>query len=201
MPLREDQHLENALRSQGNTILDMGADEFTQGRLHPMMDNNLRIRRIQQEAADDTVGLIVIDVVLGEGSHPDPSQELAPVIAAVKADNQVEVAALLIGTDDDPQDLERQRDVLEAAGAKVFVNTVSLVVAIARSIDPAAESTNASPVSLDVLARPLAAINVGLESFYDSLKEQGAEAVQVAWRPPAGGNEKMMALLAKLKSN
>lgn len=201
VPLRDDQRLKNALRSQGHTILDMGADEFTQGRLHPMMDNNLRIRRIQQEAADEDVGLIVIDVVLGEGSHPDPSAELAPAIAAAKAESQVDVAALLIGTDEDPQDLERQRKALEAAGAKVFNNTVSLVTAIAQSIGPAPESKNGSRVSLDVFARPLAAINVGLESFFDSLKGQGAEAVQVAWRPPAGGNEKMMALLAKLKSN
>ena len=46
---------------------------------------------------------------------------------------------------------------------------------------------------------PLSALNVGVESFYDSLIGQGAEAVQVEWRPPAGGNEKLMALLAKMK--
>ena len=49
------------------------------------------------------------------------------------------------------------------------------------------------------LAAPLAAINVGLESFYTSLKSQGANVVQVDWRPPAGGNEKLAALLAKMK--
>ena len=56
------------------------------------------------------------------------------------------------------------------------------------------------PVALDRLSQqPLAAINVGLESFYASLVGQGAAAVQVDWRPPAGGNERLMAILAKMK--
>ena len=56
-----------------------------------------------------------------------------------------------------------------------------------------------NPVDLATFKAPLAAINVGLESFYDSLIGQDAQAIQVEWRPPAGGNEKMMALLAKMK--
>jgi len=55
------------------------------------------------------------------------------------------------------------------------------------------------PVNLEQLKQPLAAINVGLESFYESLISQGAQAVHVEWRPPAGGNEKLAALLAKMK--
>ena len=55
------------------------------------------------------------------------------------------------------------------------------------------------PLDLVAFNTPLAAINVGLESFYDSLIGQGVSAVQVEWKPPAGGNEKMMALLAKMK--
>jgi len=53
---------------------------------------------------------------------------------------------------------------------------------------------------LEQLHQPLAAINVGLESFYESLTLQGAQAVHVEWRPPAGGNEKLASLLAKMKS-
>jgi FdrA protein len=55
------------------------------------------------------------------------------------------------------------------------------------------------PVDLETLKQPLAAINVGLESFYESLKIQGAQTVHVDWRPPAGGNERLAALLAKMK--
>jgi FdrA protein len=61
------------------------------------------------------------------------------------------------------------------------------------------ESDQFPPVNLEQLKQPLAAINVGLESFYDSLASQGAQAVHVEWRPPAGGNEKLAALLAKMK--
>jgi FdrA protein len=46
----------------------------------------------------------------------------------------------------------------------------------------------------------LAGINVGLESFAESLVAQGAESVQVDWRPPAGGNEKLMAILERMKT-
>jgi FdrA protein len=55
------------------------------------------------------------------------------------------------------------------------------------------------PVDLETLHKPLAAINVGLESFYTSLLEQGASAVHVDWRPPAGGNEKLAGILARMK--
>jgi FdrA protein len=54
-------------------------------------------------------------------------------------------------------------------------------------------------VDLAAFAGGLTAVNVGLESFYESLLGQGATAVQVDWRPPAGGNEKLMAILAKMK--
>jgi FdrA protein len=201
VPLRPEQQLENPIRSQGHAILDLGADEFTQGRLHPMMDNTLRIRRLRQEVADSEVGLVVMDVVLGEGAHPDPASELAPAIAGVRGDRQVDVAVLLVGTEDDPQDLSEQREQFEQAGAEVYESSVALLADIARSVAPAVEQAAFRPISTDVFDRPLAAINVGLESFYDSMIAQNAEAVHVAWRPPAGGNEKMMALLAKLKSN
>jgi hypothetical protein len=42
-------------------------------------------------------------------------------------------------------------------------------------------------------------INMGLESFADDLKSQNVKVVHVDWRPPAGGNKKMMSLLGKLK--
>lgn len=201
VPLREEQRLANPLRSEGHTIVDLGADEFTQGRLHPMMDNALRVRRLQQEAAAPDVGLIVLDVVLGEGSHPDPASELAPPIAAAIAKQAVDVAVLLIGTDDDPQDRARQKAQFEQSGAHVFEDTVTLANAICQHRLPVDGRGLSKQVSTQVLQEPLAAINVGLESFYDSLLGQGADAIHVAWRPPAGGNEKMMALLTKLKSS
>jgi FdrA protein len=44
-------------------------------------------------------------------------------------------------------------------------------------------------------------INVGLESFYQTVTSQGARAVHVDWRPPAGGDERLMGILAKMKGS
>ena len=197
-PIVESQRLADPLQSKAHTIIDLGEDVFTVGRLHPMMDNDLRIRRLRQEAADPETALVLIDVVLGEGSHPDPASELAPVIAEVKANRELEVAAIVIGTDEDPQDVSAQVDRLKDAGVVVFRNTSDAVDYVSGCLSRS-DVMIERPVDLDRFKSPLAAINVGLESFYDSLKSQGAQALQVDWRPPAGGNEKLMAILARMK--
>jgi FdrA protein len=198
VPLREAQRLPDPLKSQGHTVLDLGEDLFTVGRLHPMMDNDLRLRRLRQEAADPDVGLILLDVVLGEGAHPDPASELAPAIAAIKRDRGLDVAAIVVGTDEDPQNLGAQVERLQEAGARVFRSVDQAIDYVGQAVmaDPGPAP---SSVSLDTLAQPLAALNVGLESFYDSLTAQGATAVHVDWRPPAGGNERLMGILDRLK--
>jgi len=201
VPLRTEQTLVDPLRSRAHTILDMGDDVFTQGRLHPMMDNDLRLRRLRQEAADPQVGVILLDVVLGEGAHPDPAAELAPAIAAIRAERDLTVLAVVIGTDEDPQDLPAQMEILRAAGADVFDSLTAAAAHINTlyAPEPAPESDDVLPVSLGAFHAPFAAINVGLESFAASLENQGAELISVDWRPPAGGDERLMALLAKMK--
>ena len=197
VPVRPSQELANPLNSQGHTILDLGEDEFTVGRLHPMIDNDLRLRRMKQEAGDPDVGLILLDVVLGEGAHPDPASELAPAIAAHrKARLDLEFVALVIGTDEDPQQIDEQIKQLTKAGATVFRQVAATVDYVASKLAKAPSSTAA----VAKFAEPLAAINVGVESFYESLKAQGAEAVQVDWRPPAAGNEDLMSILEKMKA-
>jgi FdrA protein len=195
--IRESQELENPLNSKAHTILDLGEDEFTVGRLHPMMDNDLRLRRMKQEAEDKEVGLILLDVVLGEGSHPNPASELAPAIAAQKKVRQdLEFVVLVVGTEDDPQNTDEQIAAFQQAGAVVFREVAATVdYIVVRLATP--EATSDQP--LKKFAEPLAAINVGVESFFDSLKAQGAQAVQVDWRPPASGNEELMDILEKMK--
>jgi FdrA protein len=179
-------------------IIDLGADEFTVGRLHPMIDQDLRLRRLRQEAADPQVGLILLDVVLGEGAHADPAGELAPAIAEARGRRQdLDVAAVVIGTDEDPQDLGQQIETLERAGARVFRTVGELVGFAARRLTASAEMEGA-PVPLAVVRGPVAAVNVGLESFYDSLVAQGATAIQVEWKPPAGGDEKLAGILERM---
>jgi FdrA protein len=204
-PIHASQRLPNSLHSQSHTILDLGEDEFTVGRLHPMMDNDLRLRRLRQEAADPGVGLILLDVVLGEGAHPDPASEMAPVIAEITATRPLDIVAIVIGTDDDPQDVTSQVERLAQAGATVFRTAsdaidyvISRIATLPQGLEPAGGSS--PPIPLDAIQSPLAAINVGLESFYNSLITQGAAAIHVEWRPPAGGNERMARLLERLKN-
>jgi FdrA protein len=201
VPLRPEQTLANVLQSKGHTIVDMGDDLFTQGRLHPMMDNDLRIRRLQEEAARDDAGLIVLDVVLGEGAHPNPASELAPAIESALKRREIEIAILLVGTDEDPQVLDEQARQFVVAGATVFYDVRALVEMISRSFAPPDPIDLPAPIPITLLQKPFSAINVGLETFVESLTNQDAEVVPVEWRPPAGGNEKMMALLARMKSN
>lgn len=182
----------------GHTITDLGADELTVGRLHPMIDQELRLRRLRQEAADPAVGVILLDVVLGLGAHADPAGELAPAIAhALAVRGALQIIALVVGTEDDPQNLSEQMETLRRAGALVCRSAEAMVEAVWQRLAP--ESSQAQEVPLETVRGPLAAVNVGLESFYDSLAGQGLATVQVDWRPPAGGNEKLAALLARMK--
>jgi FdrA protein len=202
-PITKDQQMMDALHSQAHAIVDLGGDEFTVGRLHPMMDNDLRIRRMRQEAADPEVGMILLDVVLGEGSHPDPAGELAPVVEEIREQRVesggLEVVVIVIGTQDDPQNLDSQVEKFREAGAVVFRSVTDAVQYISHKLSQPGSSENLS-VSLDQFKGTLAGINVGLESFYDSLIMQGAQAIHVEWRPPAGGNEKLASLLARMKT-
>lgn len=190
--------LNDPLRSQEHTVLDLGADEFTVGRLHPMIDQDLRLRRLRQEAADPAVGVILLDVVLGDGAHADPAGELAPVIAQARA----KVVVIVIGTDEDPQGLAVQIETLERAGAHVFRTVTEALLWIELQMEDrpgTEEPPGGQAVPLDTVLAPVAAVNIGLESFQASLAAQGAQAVQVDWRPPAGGNERLASLLARMK--
>ncbi|GAB4271762.1 MAG: hypothetical protein Kow0029_09690 [Candidatus Rifleibacteriota bacterium] len=50
----------------------------------------------------------------------------------------------------------------------------------------------------DFFGKQLVVINVGIPSFAQDLKKQGVVCVHVDWRPPAGGNRKIQALLEKV---
>jgi FdrA protein len=199
-PISDSQILSDPLHSHKHTIIDLGDEFFMVGRLHPMIDNDLRIRRMKQEAADSEVGMILFDVVLGEGSHLDPTGELVPVIQEIQASRKdIEFVAMVIGTDDDPQNIQSQIEKLQEANVTVFRTAAEAVEYISLKFSEN-KSNQFPPVNLEQLKQPLAGINVGLESFYESLISQGTQAVHVEWKPPAGGNEKLAALLAKMKT-
>lgn len=203
-PLDKADKLAKATASTEHTIVDLGEDEFTVGRLHPMMDNDLRVKRILQEAADPETAVLLLDVVLGYGAHPDPAHDLAPAIReardlAARADRRLDVIAIVVGTAGDPQQLSTQIEQLAAAGAVVETSNEVAVRRAGALIQALNPGSGLPPVSLACLSAPLAAINVGLASFAASLSAQSAPVIQVDWRPPAGGNEKLMGILERMK--
>jgi len=117
-PAGSAKKLKNLQQSQKNTVVDLGEDEFTVGRPHPMIDFSLRNKRIAQEANDPETAVILLDVVLGYGSNMDPASELKDVVA--KAAKKVQVICSVTGTDRDPQNRRKVQQVLQQAGAVVM---------------------------------------------------------------------------------
>ncbi len=122
VPLRPEWHLGARAPTHGNMMIDFGDDELTAGRAHPMIDQSLRLERLAAEAADPATAVILLDVVLGHGAHPDPASELGPAIAAARERSGAAAVVSLIGAAADPQDPARQARELQAAGAHVFAS-------------------------------------------------------------------------------
>jgi FdrA protein len=114
-------HLKDINVSQEHTFIDFGDDEFTQGKPHPMIDPSARIERFKQEAKDPSVGVIVMDFVLGFGSHEDPVGVMLPAMIEAKQlaeqeGRHLEILGYILGTDLDQQNYQEQIDKLVAAG-------------------------------------------------------------------------------------
>lgn len=130
IPLRPEWALPPDLRADGHAMLDFGDDALTQGRPHPMIDASLRLDALAEQAADTSVGVVLLDVVLGHGAHPDPAGDLAPAVrsaraAAQAAGRELAVVVSLCGTQGDPQGLHGQATALRDAGATVFLSNAA----------------------------------------------------------------------------
>lgn len=121
-------------------VLDLGADEFTVGRAHPMLDPTSRIEAIERAGKEPSVGVLLLDVMLGYGAAPDPAGDIAPAVQAARAEAKAHgrglaVVATVVGTPDDPQGLAGQIGRLEAAGVWVLPSNAQAVRAAARIVD------------------------------------------------------------------
>ena len=118
--------------------LDLGEEEYTVGRPHPMIDPAARLEMLDEQVADPAVAVVLLDVVLGCGSHEDPASELAPACARAVQQGVV-VVAYVLGTESDPQDYARQREILRRAGCIVTETAAraSLAAAAVALRDPA----------------------------------------------------------------
>jgi len=101
-----------------HVCLDLGEEEYTVGRPHPMIDPEARIDWMRRQVDDPTVAVVLLDVVIGDGSHDNPAGLLAPVAKEI-IDSGAVVIAYVLGTDNDPQGFAAQRDELRAVGCVV----------------------------------------------------------------------------------
>jgi succinyl-CoA synthetase alpha subunit len=137
-PLDKRLALPHGVASREHTAIDLGADEFTVGRPHPMIDFAARLERLAAEARDPAVAAIVLDVVLGYGAHADPAGALAPAVRAARAaaaqdGRELLVLGFLCGTEDDPQRLSSQTATLAASGMVLAPGSTAAAALAARA--------------------------------------------------------------------
>jgi FdrA protein len=119
---------------------------------------------------------------------------------AKKAARNLEIVIVLVGTEEDPQDLSSQVERFEGVGAQVETSISDACAYIGRRLGATDNLREFPEIDHSILKKPIKAINVGLESFAASLTGQKAEVIHVAWRPPAGGNEKLISILNRMKN-
>jgi FdrA protein len=120
--------------AEADRIIDLGADEFTRGRPHPMIDPAVRSDALQDALADPGLAVILLDVVIGVGAHPDPAGHLAAALTASSGDRPYLIASVT-GTEADPQVRSRQIATLKAAGVEVATSNAEaarLAIRLAR---------------------------------------------------------------------
>ncbi len=110
--------------------LDLGEEEYTEGRPHPMIDTEARMGFLRAQAEDKTVAAVLLDVVIGDGAHADPASVLAPVAAEVVRSGAT-VIVYVLGTDRDPQGLAKQQDAFRQAGCIVTQTAARAALAAA----------------------------------------------------------------------
>jgi len=147
-PVDKARQIPERAPSVSHCVVDMGADEFTVGRPHPMIDHGVRAERLVAEARDPETALVMFDVVLGYGTHPDPAGALAPAIrearaTALRGGRHLILAAFVCGTEEDPQRLSVQNKALRDAGANV-VSSSTAAARLAASV-VAARSVSVNP--------------------------------------------------------
>ena len=125
IPLQPEWTLAKGETFRGHTALDLGSDEFTRGRPHPMIDPTISLQYLAKAAEDTETAVILLDIVLGFCAQQNPASVYSPAIIQAKekakvAGRTLPIIVSLCGTEGDPQRLSLQRTALEAAGAMVF---------------------------------------------------------------------------------
>ena len=121
-----------------HVCLDLGEEEYTVGRPHPMIDPEARIDWMRKQVDDASVAVVLLDVVIGDGAHDDPAGLLAPAAKEI-IESGAAVVAYVLGTHSDPQHFASQQDTLRAAGCIVTESAARAALAAAAFVsrDPA----------------------------------------------------------------
>lgn len=125
-----------AVASDAHALLDLGDDEYTVGRPHPMIDPTLRNQMIGEALRDGKTAIILLDVVLGYGANPDPAGELIAQLPPATGRKALLIASVC-GTEEDPQGYSRQAQALNDAGIVVApsnAHAAELAIAVQRQI-------------------------------------------------------------------
>ena len=208
------------LQLDGNVVVDLGDDAYTQGKPHPMIDPAKRIECMQEAVDDPSTGVVLLDIMLGYGSHADMAGSLIPTIKELqaKADAQgrkVFFVATVCGTRSDYQGYDEAVNKLKDAGVIVCENNKlacrTAIRAIGRDFEEPVKEIRAKEVVPCEKHEPSAElkallsekpriINIGLKSFAEVVEQFGCEVVQYDWAPPAGGNVKLIKTLNFLRN-
>lgn len=124
--------IDDTVRIAGHGVLDLGAESLTRGRPHPMLAPDMREAQILSAAGDPSVGVVVLDFVLGYGVHPDPAGSTAPILrkmseATAENGRHIAILATVCGTDRDPQGLADQVRTLREVGAVVTYSSSATI--------------------------------------------------------------------------
>lgn len=207
------------LQLDGNIVVDLGDDAYTQGKPHPMIDPAKRIECMQEAVDDETTGAVLLDIMLGYGSHEDMAGALLPTIRELKAKaenagRKVFFIATVCGTRRDYQGYDEAVHKLREAGVIVCENNKlacrTAIRAIGRDfVEPEKEVRVKEVVDAPkgvpseklraLLSEKPKIINVGLKSFAEVVEQFGCEVVQYDWMPPAGGNVELIKVLNFLR--
>jgi len=212
-----------------HVVLDLGAEEFTQGRPHPMIDPSARRPYLLEAASNPEVAVVLADVMLGWGAHTDPAGTLAVAwqeaqAVAGAAGRALVGIAHVCGAPDDPQGFEQQCQILREHGlllADSNAQAVRLATAVlgvyaqdsgaqrlvlGNTAPGAAVSPQEQPLPVSLPARlpelfmaGPRVVNLGLELFATQLAAHGVPVVHVDWRPPASGDTRLASLLERLR--
>ena len=114
----------NGFDESAHIILDLGTEEFTTGRPHPMIDGRWRADLISRLGKNEAVEVVLLDIILGLGADDDPATMLVESICTAKKDaekdnRELTFIASIIGTPQDPQNFSKQTDILCSAGVRI----------------------------------------------------------------------------------